>query len=249
MIAKRRRSPPGPNAMADEFPPAPSAILFDWDNTLVDNWGAIHEALNLTLAAMGQQIWTYEETRLRVQRSLRDSFPEMFGDRWQEARDIFYRSFAEVHLKTLRPMPGADTLLEKLAASGIYLAVVSNKTGQYLRLEAAHLGWDKHFRRLVGATDAPKDKPAVEPVDMALADSGITRGPAVWFVGDGAVDVECARNAGLSAILVGDSPTGDVAAETAGRSQKIEYVADCFSLAALVQRLCGPISSSLSVRS
>lgn len=235
--------------MASEFPPAPSAILFDWDNTLVDNWGAIHEALNLTLAAMGQEIWSYEETRLRVQRSLRDSFPEMFGERWQEARDIFYRSFAEVHLKTLRPMPGAASLLEKLAASGIYLAVVSNKTGQYLRLEAAHLGWDKHFSRLIGATDAAKDKPAVEPVDLALAESGIPRGPDVWFVGDGAVDVECARNAGLSAILVGDNPTGDVAAETAGRSQKIAYVADCFSLATLVQRRRGPISSILSIRS
>ena len=224
------------------LPPAPSAILFDWDNTLVDNWGAIHEALNLTLSAMGQAVWSKDEARLRVQRSLRDSFPEMFGDRWQEASDIFYRSFAEVHLRTLRPMPGAAALLEALTGSGIYLAVVSNKTGKFLRLEAAHLGWYAHFSRMVGATDAAKDKPAVEPVDMALADSGIARSAAVWFVGDGAVDVACARNAGLSAILVGDNPTGDVASEIAGRTQEIQWVPDCFSLAALVQRRRGPIS-------
>lgn len=232
--------PPAPGAI---LPPAPSAILFDWDNTLVDNWGAIHEALNLTLAAMGQAIWSDAEARLRVQRSLRDSFPEMFGERWQEASEIFYRSFAEVHLRTLQPMPGAAALLETLTASGIYLAVVSNKTGKFLRLEAAHLGWNAHFSRLVGATDAAKDKPAVEPVDLALADSGIARNAAVWFVGDGAVDVACARNAGLSAILVGDNPTGDVAAETAGRSQEIQWVPDCFSLAALVRRIREPISS------
>lgn len=229
--------------MADEFPPAPSAILFDWDNTLVDNWGAIHAALNLTLAAMGHATWTYEETRLRVQRSLRDSFPEMFGERWLEARDIFYRSFAEVHLRTLRPMPGAAALLESLSQQGHYLAVVSNKTGKFLRLEAAHLGWDRYFRHLVGATDAAKDKPAVEPVDMALADSGIARGPAVWYVGDGAVDLECARNADLSAILVGNDPTGDVAAEISGRSQQIQRVPDCFCLADLVARRGGPISA------
>jgi phosphoglycolate phosphatase len=117
-----------------------SAILFDWDNTLVDNWGAIYEALNLTLAAMGQAIWSDAEARLRVQRSLRDSFPEMFGDCWQEASEILYRSFAEVHLRTLRPMPGAAALLETLTASGIYLAVVSNKT-KALRLKR-RTGWN-----------------------------------------------------------------------------------------------------------
>jgi phosphoglycolate phosphatase len=230
--------------MPAEFPPAPHAILFDWDNTLVDNWGAIHAALNLTLAAMGHPTWTEDETRLRVQRSLRDSFPQMFRDRWREARDIFYRSFAEVHLHTLRPMPGAGELLQELSAGGIYLAVVSNKTGNFLRLEAEHLGWARHFRHLVGETDAGKDKPAVEPVDMALADSGIARGTAVWFVGDGAVDVECARNAGLSAILVGDNPTGDVAVETTGRNQQIQWVPDCFALAGLVRRYSGPIFQS-----
>ncbi len=222
--------------------PAPRAILFDWDNTLVDNWGAIHEALNLTLAAMGHPTWTYDETRLRVQRSLRDSFPQMFGERWPEARDIYYRSFSDVHLQTLRPMPGAAELLEELAASGLYLAVVSNKTGKFLRLEAKQLGWDSHFTRLIGATDAPKDKPAVEPVDLALGESGIPRNATVWFVGDGAVDVECARNAGISAILVGDNPTGDVAAEVTSRDRPIQRVADCFALAGLVRRYSGPIS-------
>jgi phosphoglycolate phosphatase len=166
----------------------------------------------------------------------------MFGERWLEARDIFYRGFSEVHLRTLRPMPGAAALLEALTASGIYLAVVSNKTGKFLRLEAAHLEWDSHFSRLIGATDAVKDKPAVEPVDLALAGSGISRGAAVWFVGDGAVDVECARNAGLTAILVGDNPTGDMAAELAAQSQEIQWVSDCFSLAALVRRYHEPIS-------
>ena len=44
----------------------PRAILFDWDNTLVESWGVIHEALNLTLAAMGHAHWTREETEKRV---------------------------------------------------------------------------------------------------------------------------------------------------------------------------------------
>jgi phosphoglycolate phosphatase len=183
--------------------PAPRAILFDWDNTLVDNWLAIHDALNATLVAMGHVPWTVEETRDRLRKSLRDSFPEMFGARWEEARDIFYTRFEELHIERLRPLEGASAALERLAASGrFYLAVVSNKTGPYLRAEAAALGWDRHFGRLVGATDAAADKPASDPVHMALAGSGIAPGADVWFVGDGAIDVQCALAAGLVPVLL-----------------------------------------------
>jgi phosphoglycolate phosphatase len=180
----------------------PRAVIFDWDNTLVDNWPAIHDALNTTFAAMGHEQWTYEQTRERVRRSLRDSFPEMFGDQWERARDIFYSRFEAVHLDRLVPMAGAGDALAWLAGAGIYLALVSNKTGGYLREEAAALGWQEYFTQMVGATDAAADKPAPEPVHMALAGSGIEAGPDVWFVGDAAIDVQCALAAGLTPIAL-----------------------------------------------
>lgn len=187
--------------------PRPRAILFDWDNTLVDNWGAIHASINRTLTAMGHQPWTLEETRIKVARSLRDSFPILFGDRWKEARKIFYDSFEAVHLDVLKPLPGAADMLAALKDRGLYLAVVSNKTGRYLRSESDRLGWSKFFSRLVGATDASADKPAVEPVELALDGSGIARSGEVWFVGDGAIDMECAINAQLTPIFFGQKNT------------------------------------------
>jgi phosphoglycolate phosphatase len=183
--------------------PEPKGILFDWDNTLVDNWGAIHAAINRTLVAMGHEPWSLQDTRRNVARSLRDTFPKLFGTRWTEARDIFYKSFEAVHLQELKPLPGAAELLAGLSRRGIYLGVVSNKTGRYLRSEADQLGWTRHFGRLVGATDAAADKPAVEPVDLALGDSGLERGPSIWFVGDGAIDLQCAANAHLTPIFFG----------------------------------------------
>lgn len=181
-------------------PVPPRAILFDWDNTLVDNWPAVHAALNAALEAMGHPLWTLEETRRRVRKSLRDSFPEMFGDRWKEARTVFYDRFAAVHLDYLDPLPGTCEGLAWLKEQNVYLGVVSNKAGPYLRAEAERLGWDKYFGHVVGATDAERDKPDPAPVHMALAGSGITAGPEVWFVGDGAIDVECALNANLTPI-------------------------------------------------
>ena len=71
----------------------PRAIIFDWDNTLVDSWGTIHDALNFLMAAMEKPLWTIEETRERVRLSLRDAFPALFGERWEEARQIYLDRF------------------------------------------------------------------------------------------------------------------------------------------------------------
>ncbi len=63
----------------------PKAVLFDWDNTLIDSWPVIFEATNATLTEFGHDPWTLEEIKGRVRKSLRNAFPEYYGDRWQEA--------------------------------------------------------------------------------------------------------------------------------------------------------------------
>ena len=87
----------------------PRAILFDWDNTLIDSWGAIQDAQNHTLTAFGLAPWTLEETKARVHGSMRDSYPQLFGDRWLEAGEVLYRRFEERHMETLTPLAGASS--------------------------------------------------------------------------------------------------------------------------------------------
>jgi len=185
---------------------APRAILFDWDNTLVDTWPCIIKAINTTLTAMDMPTWSEAECHARIARSMRDTFPEIFGERWEEARRVFYDTFADIHIDMLATLPGATALLENLSRQGVFLGVVSNKTGRFLRAEADHLGWTRYFGALVGAGDASRDKPAREPVEMALADSGVAPGPDVWFVGDNRVDMQCAVGAGLRGVLLHAEP-------------------------------------------
>ncbi|MEG3617348.1 HAD hydrolase-like protein [Magnetovibrio sp. PR-2] len=192
--------------MTDTQPTRPKAIIFDWDNTLVDSWLIIQDALNATFREFDVEEWTLDETKARVAKSLRDSFPELFGDRWEEAKDVFYGHFKAIHLERLTPLPGAADMLAELAGEGIYLGVVSNKTGTLLRKEAVKLGWDKHFGQIIGATDAPQDKPAVDPVVMSLQGSDIDLGADVWFVGDSKIDMECAVNAGCLPVLIREEP-------------------------------------------
>jgi phosphoglycolate phosphatase len=219
-------------------PRRPRALLFDWDSTLVDNWRSIEEALNATLVAMGHAPWTPEETRARVRVSLRESFPVLFGRHWQEARRIFYARITQLHLEHLAPLPGAEAMLAELAAAGFYLGVVSNKTGTLLRREAAHLGWEPFFGGVVGAGDAVRDKPDPAPVGLALQAGGIAPGREVWFVGDTALDMLCALNAGCVPVLIaGQAGGGD---DFSAAPPEWE-VPDCFSLGALVRDLVRPI--------
>ena len=192
----------------DDSRARPQAILFDWDNTLVDNWAAIRAALNQTLIVMGERPWSLDETRGRVRKSLRDSFPQMFGERWEEARDIFYRKFIAEHLDTLRDLPGAEDMLSTFHGEAIYLGVVSNKRGDLLRREAAHLGWEQYFSSLVGAGDAMADKPAPAPVRMALGPGKLSANRSVWLVGDAGIDMKCAYESGCLAVLIGGTNPG-----------------------------------------
>jgi phosphoglycolate phosphatase len=205
----------------------PRAILFDWDNTLVDSWATIHEALNFLMHAMEKPQWTLAETRERVRLSLREAFPVIFGERWEEARDIYLGRFRAIHLERLTPLPGREAMLRALAEREVFLGVISNKTGELLRREVAQLGWSPFFGSIVGAGDASADKPACDAVHLALSPSGVPAGGDVWLVGDTAIDMECALNSGCIAVLLGDSgPPEEFAREFARFAPQLSFADD-----------------------
>lgn len=219
--------------------PRPSAIIFDWDNTLVDSWPCIHAAMNATLAAMDHEPWSMEKTQHQVALSLRNAFPALFGDRWEEARDIYYAQYAAIHMERVVPLPGAAEMLNALQDMGVRLAVVSNKTGSFLRKEAKHLGWERHFGQLIGAGDAETDKPSPAPVYLALAGSGIAPGAEVWFAGDAPVDMHCAVNSGCIPILLRSALPGSEEFQT---HPPRHHFAAFESVTGLVRGLLHPIS-------
>jgi len=212
----------------------PEAIIFDWDNTLVDTWPIIHDALNHTFRTFEKPEWTLAETHKRVRKSLRDTFPGLFGDEWERAGDVFYERYEEIHALNLVVSPGAGVLLRELTDRGVYLCVVSNKKGDFLRKEATHLSWQDHFGALIGAMDAPRDKPAPDPVRMALNPANISPGPNVWFVGDADVDMECAHGSGCYPVLL--RPTAPTAGEFDEHPPAL-HVANCDILCKLCQTL------------
>lgn len=188
----------------------PKAILFDWDNTLADTWPIIYKALYHTFIDMGHEPWTLEETKKKVHRSMRDAFPELFGDRWELAGDLYQKYYRAHQIDHLNPLPNAVELLDYLAPQDIFVAVVSNKKGENLRKEVQLMQWGKYFKQTIGAGDTEADKPSPIPVHHALNGSGIAPGKDVWFVGDTLTDMECAYNSGCQPLFYGeDDPTDE----------------------------------------
>lgn len=184
--------------------PFPQAVLFDWDNTLIDNWDAITEALNKVRAMSDLETWTTPQARVKSARPLRVSFPEWFGDAWEARRDIFYAHFEAIHIEKLKIMAGAAELLTALDARAIPLFIVSTKKNVLLNKEIDHIGWRPYFKAIVGALDCPRDKPDRMPVDHALSMVGLKAdNTANWFVGDTHADVECALRSGCTPVLMG----------------------------------------------
>lgn len=188
--------------------PKPKAVIFDWDNTLVDTWPLIHTAIDRTMIAMGREPWGLEKVRDSVHKSMRESFPEIFGDAWQEAGEIYKKTYRSIHLDQIQLLPNALELINALEEKSVLQFVVSNKIGVTLRKEAAKISVDKKFFSLIGAADSDADKPSSKPVDLALMGSGIDpKKDVVWFVGDTIADIECAYNSSCLPIVYGHSNT------------------------------------------
>jgi len=184
----------------------PKAIIFDWDNTLVDTWPLIQFAIDKTMVDMGKEPWGLERVRDNVHKSMRESFPEIFGSDWEKAGEIYKNTYRSIHLNKMRFLSGSVELIKKIHELGILQFIVSNKIGLTLRKEAQQLEVEKYFFATIGSNDAIADKPSREPVELALLGSDIDlKNDEVWFVGDTIADVDCAYNSNCTPIVYGHS--------------------------------------------
>jgi phosphoglycolate phosphatase len=136
-------------------------------------------------------------------------------------------------------MAGAEELMDALEKKNVPLAVVSNKRGDLLRREVSHLGWMSRFFALVGAQDAPADKPDPAPIHHVLRTLGMSASREIWVVGDTDIDMRAGLAAGCSAILIGPGPADPKLLDDLQPFQKFHT---CDALAGFVRGLPRTIS-------
>lgn len=183
------------------------AVLLDLDGTLVDSAEDLREALNEVLAEEGLRPVAPEEVTAMigdgvlklVERGLART-----GGPTERAGALLPRFLAlytpRASRKT-RPYPDVVETLAALRASGVGLAVVTNKPEAATAEILDALGLARLVDAVVGGDTLAHRKPHPAPVTEALRRLGAEPGRAV-MVGDNRHDVESAHAAGLEAVLV-----------------------------------------------
>jgi phosphoglycolate phosphatase len=181
----------------------PSAIFLDWDGTLVDSFAFLMEAHNHVRRTLGIEPFdtaTFNEYFGQPREIL---YKNLYGKHAQEAKGHFEAFVTKHHLKFLKPLPGADALVNTIYNMKFPCGVVSNKKGDFIRAEIDNFGWTPKFGAIVGAGEAPQDKPAADPlllaVSLAKAEKHLKN---TWYVGDSETDAQCAKNAGCMLVLI-----------------------------------------------
>lgn len=182
----------------------PDIILFDWDNTLCDTWQVIVHSVNACLTEFGHTPWNQEEANVKISKSARELFPELFGEeKTEKALTFFYKTFEATHLDNIRLIDNAEKLLIFLKEQGIVCGVVSNKRHDLLVKEIQHLELDHYFDVIVGAGVAKRDKPSADPILFALKELNTNVNKSIsWYVGDSKTDIIAANKAQITCIIV-----------------------------------------------
>ncbi len=194
-----------------EIPLHVSAVLWDFDDTLVDSLPARVESLSQVLRDVGMGD---VDTR-RFLQNLGDSTLEGSLASLAESRGRptdLYRRYRSVYWTkdpaVLRLFPGVDEALEALGRHGVLMGVVTQKArtfeiegvaaGASVELEA--LGIADRFAVVVGIEDVRRTKPDPEGVLKALQELGVPPERAV-MVGDTLADIGAAKGAGTWSCL------------------------------------------------
>ena len=188
------------------------AIIFDWDGTLVNSEDWVVAAHNHVRAAFDLPLWTKADIFSSSSLSAREIFPQIYGDKSDEAMAMLIEHTTKHNLESAKPYDGAKELLNSIKENNILQGVVSNKRHEPLNEVVTHLKWNDYFSVIIGAGYASKDKPSAEPLLTAIKEIGNNITPDdILYVGDTETDLLCAKNTGCDAVLIqSDKPRPDL---------------------------------------
>jgi phosphoglycolate phosphatase len=184
--------------------PAPRAVLWDLDGTLLDSKLSIRETMNTVLAERGFAVFTREELDALIGHPLRDILATKASDPAAvEAMTHRYRAaYNESGWVTVRVAEGLTALLEQLRRDGVRTAVVTSKGQHETEVLLGDLGIAHLFDAVVGDDDVRPLKPDPAPVREALRLLGGLPPERAVMVGDTTFDVGAARRAGVACVGV-----------------------------------------------
>jgi HAD superfamily hydrolase (TIGR01509 family) len=213
--------------VAADRPGRPRVVIFDVDGTLIDSNDAHAASWVDTLAEAGHDV-PFERIRLMIgmggdkllptATGIEVDSPE--GERLTSRRaEIFHQRY----LPTLRALPGARALLERLGRDGRTLVIATSAKREELDAMLRQVGLDGLFEEETSSSDAERSKPDPDIVEAALRRAGVPPDECV-MLGDTPYDVEASQRAGVA--IIGVRSGGWTAEELAGAVEVWDGPAD-----------------------
>jgi len=180
------------------------AVIFDLDGTLIDSKADLISSVNAMLRHAGRNELAPETISsyighgapLLVSRALGEDCPK---EKRQRALEFFLAYYNEHKMDTTRPYPDVPETLGNLKDRP--MAVLTNKPVRISMRILEEMGLAKYFRSIYGGNSFPTKKPDPLGARTILQELGAAPEEAL-IVGDSAVDVQTARNAGTWAAVV-----------------------------------------------
>lgn len=179
-------------------------VIFDLDGTLLNTIADLANSTNHALNQLGYPTHEPEEYNFMVGNGINKLFERALpeGEKTEEnvlrVRREFIPYYDQHNADESRPYPGIPELLETLQTKGIQLAVASNKYQAATEKLIAHYFPNIRFIAVFGQRDGVNVKPDPAIVEDILRISGTPK-KEVLYVGDSGVDMQTARNAGVTA--------------------------------------------------
>ncbi|MCC6362538.1 MAG: HAD-IA family hydrolase [Bryobacterales bacterium] len=189
-------------------------VIFDLDGTLIDSKLDLARSVNAMRRHLGfpelsdELIFTYvgNGAPVLVRRALAPEASDSLAAQGLEFFLEYYRGHLLDHTDLY---PGVREALEAIREGGIPMAVLTNKPIGPTETIIDGLGLGSHFFRVYGGNSFEQKKP--DPVGvLRLLDESRAQPDRAVLVGDSAVDVRTARNAGIRAagMTYGFQPEG-----------------------------------------
>ena len=202
-------------------------VAFDLDGTICNTLSDIASSLNRALAALGFPTYSDEGVSGLIGKSIvymcKNAVPQDRFEAWTDVRDGFLSDYAEHLCDTTVPYPEMPEMLQALKARGIALAVVTNKPDPHAKKMIRLLfGEGTLFSRVQGQCADYPVKPDPTMLDVVRESLGFSREETL-YLGDMDVDVQFAKNAGLTCVGCGWGYRGEKFLREAGAEHVISH--------------------------
>ena len=176
-------------------------IIFDLDGTLIDSSVDLAVSMNATREHFGltpldpKLIYSYVGNGAAM--LMRRSMPADASEEQLDQALAFFLKFYRGHaLEHTHLYSGVREIIEELSGNGHTLAVLTNKPERISFDIVRALGLHECFVRVYGGDRFAHKKPNPVGILQLMSDAGKEPGQTL-MVGDSAVDVQAARNAGV----------------------------------------------------